>query len=140
MIKILIDTDVLIDVLFDRKPFSDHSSGILALCEKKNIRGFVTPVIISNLYYLLRKAASHKETIDKLKYLLRITDVLTMNKDIVIKALFSEFKDFEDGLQHYSAMYHGDINVIVTRNLKDYKPGNIAAMTPEIFLRSRQLL
>ena len=135
MKKILIDTDVILDFFFDRKPFSENSSIILSMCERKHIQGFVTPVIISNSYYLLRRTAQHNKVIDKLKQLLSITDVLNMNKQIVENALNSDFKDFEDALQNFAAVSNGDIDVIVTRNVKDFKKSEIAVLTPESFLK-----
>jgi len=135
MKKILIDTDVILDFFFDRKPFSENSSIILNMCERKHIQGFVTPVIISNSYYLLRRTAQHNKVIDKLKQLLTITDVLNMNKQIIENALNSDFKDFEDALQNFAAVSKGDIDVIVTRNVKDFKKSEIAVLTPESFLK-----
>ena len=135
MKKILIDTDVILDFFFDRKPFSENSSIILNMCERKHIQGFVTPVIISNSYYLLRRTAQHDKVISKLKQLLSITDVLNMNKQIIENALNSDFKDFEDALQNFAAVSNGDIDVIVTRNVKDFKKSEIAVLTPESFLK-----
>jgi len=135
MKKILIDTDVILDFFFDRKPFSENSSIILNMCERKHIQGFVTPVIISNSYYILRRTAQHDKVISKLKQLLSITDVLNMNKQIIENALNSDFKDFEDALQNFAAVSNGDIDVIVTRNVKDFKKSEIAVLTPESFLK-----
>ncbi len=135
MKKILIDTDVILDFFFDRKPFSENSAIILNMCERKHIQGFVTPVIISNSYYLLRRNAQHDKVIDKLKQLLSITDVLNMNKQIIVNAINSDFKDFEDALQNFAAVLNGDIDVIVTRNVKDFKKSEIAILTPESFLK-----
>jgi len=135
MKKILIDTDVILDFFFDRKPFSENSSIILSMCQRKHIHGFVTPVIISNSYYLLRRTAQHYKVIAKLKQLLTITDVLNMNKQVVENALNSDFKDFEDALQNFAAVSDGDIDVIVTRNVKDFKKSEIAVLTPESFLK-----
>jgi len=135
MKKILIDTDVILDFFFDRKPFSEYSAIILNMCEQKNIQGFVTPVIISNSYYLLRRMAQHDKVIDKLKQLLSIVDVLNMNKEIIERALNSDFKDFEDALQNFAAVYDGEIDVIVTRNIKDFKKSEIAILTPESFVK-----
>ena len=135
MKKILIDTDVILDFFFDRKPFSENSAIILNMCERKHIQGFVTPVIISNSYYLLRRNAQHDKVIDKLKQLLSITDVLNMNKQIILNAINSDFKDFEDALQNFAAVSNGDIDVIVTRNVKDFKKSEIAIFTPECFLK-----
>jgi len=115
-------------------PFSNHSSKVLSLCEEKKIDGFVTPLICSNTYYLLRKTARHQKVIEKLKQLLIILDVLPIDKNIVIQALNSGFNDFEDALQNYSAEKFNSINVIITRNVKGYKRSNLAVLTPANYL------
>lgn len=135
MKKILIDTDVILDFFFDREPFSEDSTIILNKCERKIIEGFITPVIISNIYYLLRKTAKHEKVVEKLKQLLKITSVLTMDKIVIDNALNSDFKDFEDALQNFSAVNYGEIDVIITRNVKDYKRSEIGVLTPESFVK-----
>jgi len=137
MDNVLIDTDVILDFFFDRQPFSNDAALILSLCEKKKIKGFVTPVIYSNAYYLLRQTAHHDKVIDKLKQLLSITDVLIMDREVVIQALNSGFTDFEDALQNFSALKNGVINVIITRNIKDYKTSKIGVLTPDNYLKTK---
>jgi predicted nucleic acid-binding protein len=136
MRNILIDTDVILDFFFDRKPFSDQSAQILTMCETKKIKGFITPVICSNLYYLLRQRARHEKVIDKLKLLMSVTDVLIMDKEVVFQALNSGFNDFEDALQNFSAIKSGNVEVIITRNVKDFKNSTIGALTPENYLKT----
>ncbi|MCB0820542.1 MAG: PIN domain-containing protein [Bacteroidetes bacterium] len=136
MKKILIDTDIILDFFFDRKPFSEDATKLLVLCEKKMVAGFVTPVIVSNVYYLLRKTAKHEKVIEKLKMLINIIDIATTNKTTILEALNSEFKDFEDAIQNFSAQYDKEIKVIVTRNVKDYKESRLSVMTPETYLRT----
>lgn len=136
MEKVLIDTDVILDFFFDRKPFSDDTAKILILCENHKIKGFVTPIMISNMYYLLRKTATHQKVIEKLKMLLQIIDVIITDKKVVEEALNSEFKDFEDALQNFSAHNTNEIKIIITRNIKDYKTSKLSVMTPETFLKT----
>jgi predicted nucleic acid-binding protein len=135
MKRVLIDTDVILDFFFDRKPFSDNSAKVLALCESKEITGYITSVIISNVYYLLRQTAKHEKVVEKLTQLITITNVLTTDKEIIKMALNSVFKDFEDALQNFSAETSGLIDVIITRNVKDYKNSALGVMTPENFLK-----
>lgn len=137
MVKILIDTDVILDFFFDREPFSENAAKILSLCESKEIIGFVTPVIISNVYYILRQTAKHEKVIEKLKMLISITEILVINKDSILQALNSDFKDFEDALQNYSAELYKEIDIIITRNTKDYKNSSLGVMTPDNYLKMR---
>ncbi|MCH4824674.1 PIN domain-containing protein [Gramella lutea] len=135
MDNVLIDTDVILDFFFDREPFAEFATDILNLCEENKIKGFTTPVIICNTYYLLRKTAKHDIVIEKIKQLLTIIDVLKIDKEVVLDSLNSNFKDFEDALQNYSAVKNGKISIVLTRNIKDYKKSELAVMTPETYLR-----
>lgn len=136
MDRILIDSDVILDSLFDRKPFAEYATTVLRMCETGRIYGFLTPLIYSNVYYLLRQTATQEKVIEKLKQLLEITDVLQMDRKVIEKALNSGFKDFEDSLQNYSAVNNGNIELILTRNLKDYKNSELGVFTPETYLKS----
>ncbi len=137
MEKVLIDTDVLLDFFFDRKPFSNYATKVLSLCKKDIIKGYSTPVIIANTYYLLRKTAKHEVVINKLNQLLTFIDIVNMNRDVVIKALNSNFTDFEDALQNFSAVKNKDIRIIITRNIKDFKTSKLAVLTPESYIKSK---
>ena len=131
------DTDVLMDFFFDREPFAKYATELLDLCADNKIKGFTTPVIISNVYYLLRKTAKHDIVVEKIRQLLTFIEITTMNKQSVLDALNSEFKDFEDALQHFSAIDNGMIKIILTRNLKDFKKSQLAVFTPETYLKGR---
>ena len=135
MTRILIDTDVILDFFFDREPFAENAAKILSLCESKEIKGFITPVIISNVYYLLRQTAKHEKVIEKLKMLVSITEILVIDKDAILQALNSDFKDFEDALQNYAAELDKEIDLILTRNTKDFKNSSLAVMTPDNYIK-----
>lgn len=137
MERVLIDTDVLLDFFFDRKPFSDYAGQVLQLSKDELIKGYTTPVIIANTYYLLRKTAKHETVIDKLNQLLDIIGIIEMNRNVVVNALNSDFKDFEDALQNFSALEKKDIEVILTRNTKDFKKSKLVVMTPETYVKGR---
>jgi predicted nucleic acid-binding protein len=136
MDKVLIDSDVILDFFFDRKPFSENAAQIFSLCESKQIKGYVTPVICSNLYYLLRQVAKHDKVIKQLSQLMTIMDILSMDRVIVLQALGSGFKDFEDALQNFSVVKSGFIDVILTRNIKDYSKSEIGVFTPESYIKT----
>jgi predicted nucleic acid-binding protein len=134
VINALIDTDVLIDSSFQRQPFAGDSTKLLELCELGTIQGYTTPLLISNLYYLIRKAHTHENTISIVKKLSQILTIIPVSKNSVSQAIESTFKDFEDALQYFTCMEHGNIQFIITRNKKDYKSSALAVMTPTEFL------
>lgn len=136
MKNVLIDTDVILDFFFDREPFSENAAQVLSLCEKKIVIGYITPVILGNVYYLLSQKGKQEKVIEKLKALVSFLEILNIDKNAIITALNSDFKDFEDALQNFSAEQNGKINTIITRNTKDYKKSNLGVITPEDFLKT----
>ena len=136
MNSVLIDSHVLIDSFAGRLPFVESADKILSLCNSGRLKGYVTPVSISNVYYILRKVGSHKKVTDKLRELLSIVDVVEMSKLSILTALNSKFTDFEDAMQHYSALDSSQIDIILTRNVKDYKFSEIPIHTPQDYINS----
>ena len=134
MENVFIDTDVIVDFLTDRKPFSLQSAKIFSLIDQKKIRGCVSSLSFSNLYYVLRKFGTHKKVISSLQELAELVDILKVDSDIVKSVLTSDFKDFEDSIQYFAAQEHKKIDFIITRNIKDYKDSSLPVMTPETFL------
>ena len=101
MKSVLIDTDVLLDFYLDRKPFSDDSLQLFLKCEQKQFRAYITPVIVANTYYILRRHATHHYVIERLQVLLNTIHILAMDQKQVLAALESKFTNFEDALQYY---------------------------------------
>ncbi len=130
MKRVLFDTDVLLDFLYDRKPFSDDTLKLLLACQDKKLIGFLTPVIFSNMYYILRQQASHVYVQEKLDVLLSILRVLPMSEQTVHLALNSSFKDMEDALQYFSALKNANVDAILTQNTKDFKKSAIPVFLP----------
>ena len=85
---------------------------------------------------MLRQTSTHEKVIEKLTQLVTITEVLSIDKDVILKALNSNFRDFEDALQNYSAELNGQIDLIITRNIKDFKNSSLGIMTPENYLKA----
>ncbi len=87
MDHVLIDTDVILNFFFDREPYSEYAAQVLNLCEEQKIKAFITPITVSNVYYLLRKTGKHELIIETLKQLLTIIDIAQMHKTLVLNAL-----------------------------------------------------
>ena len=133
--KVLVDTNILLDIALERSPFLEKSALFLKTARQQHIRLTVTPATIMDLYYFIRKAKGRDKAIGFLESLLRFADVGTVNKQVVLQALRSEISDFEDAIQAYSAK-HEAINIIVTRNEGDFKKSDMDIYSPESFLKS----
>ena len=132
--KVLIDTNVIIDFLIKRKPFYDASKEVLMKCTHEDIEGFVAMHTISNLWYILRN-----EDIEVRKRCLKIiclalTVCFTTHDEVYNVIKSNNFNDLEDGLQEACA-YINKVDYIVTRNTKDFKNSRIRALTPAEFLK-----
>ncbi len=134
MTNLFIDTDVIIDFLIDRKPYSREAAIIFTLMEQKKLKGYASSLTFSNLYYVLRKIEPHRKVILKLDSLSKILIILKVDEQTIKSAIASEFRDFEDSIQYYCANDNKKIDVIITRNIKDYKNSEIAVMTPGNYL------
>jgi predicted nucleic acid-binding protein len=136
MKKVFVDTNILIDLLARREPFFDEAAELFSLADKKIIELSISSLTIANTSYtLLRQmnAAQAKAVLRKLKLMLKI---LALDDKIIGLALNDEsFPDFEDGLQYFTAIENRQ-DLIITRNLKDFKNSALPTMTAKQFIKS----
>lgn len=123
MDKIFIDSDILLDLIQERENYPEAVQ-LFTLVEENKVRGYVSPLIFANLFYILRKQESNKFALQVLSRLKALFHILTINEKIIELALLSGFKDFEDAIQYYSALEE-NIGYLITRNKKDYKKSGI---------------
>ncbi len=129
MKSLFVDTNVLIDFLADRKPFSIAAARLFTLSLSKKVKLYIFAVSYNNIYYILRQSLSHKDTLHLLSELLEMTELVDVTKIIIDDAIKSDFKDFEDAIQYHCALSINKIEIIVTRDTKDYKKSTIPVMT-----------
>jgi predicted nucleic acid-binding protein len=135
MTDLFIDTEIIIDFLIDRKPYSREAAVIFTLIEEKKLRGYVSSLSFSNLYYVLRKVESHNKVLAKLESISEIVNILKVDQHTIKNALDTGFSDFEDSIQYCCARDSKRIDVLLTRNTKDFKNSLIPVMTPSDFLK-----
>lgn len=133
MSKVFLDTNVVIDFLGKREPFAQDVYHIFEKQEELGVELFVSSLSFTTIYYVLRKTCGHSQLIELLNDLCSVVKVLPVDKEIVMAALQSDFIDFEDAVQHYTAL-SGGMEVILTRNVKDYAKSEIKVLTPGQFL------
>lgn len=134
--KVLFDTNILIDVLARREPFFADSAQVWTLAERGAVEGLVSVISFNNIYYIVRKLRSRK-TAERMMILLRNTfTTVALDDQILNQAIDAGFKDFEDAIQHFSAIRAG-ADCIVTRNISHFPHADMAPLTPKEFLASR---
>ena len=102
--KFFLDTNIIIDFLTDRKPFSLNAAKLFNFSESKKIEIYISAISYNNIYYILKQSLSDLETRKLLDAINDMTEVVDLTKSIIRKSLKSDFKDFEDAIQYYSAM------------------------------------
>ena len=137
MKKLFLDSDVLLDLLLDRKPFSENISSLIEYCILNNIEMFSSPICIANINYIIEKFENKTNANLKTNKLLEIIKVENVGQSEITMAKLSNFKDFEDAIQNYACESDGSIDLILTRNTKDYKKSEISVMTPEQYYKMK---
>lgn len=133
--RIFLDTNVMFDFLSERNPFYKDAARILTYSESNGLEIYVSPLSYANVCYFLTKFKDNKLAYNKLKMFKSISKVSVMSEVTVDKALASDFKDFEDALQHFSAL-ESKCEIIITRDKKDFKTSLIPVLSPEDFVKT----
>lgn len=132
--KILVDTNIVLDVMLKREPFYKSSLEILGLSKRGDIEEYVSASAITDIYYLAYRQLKDKGMVKKLmKKLLTVVSVASVSEQEIENALSLEWNDFEDSVQ-YSVAFLQEMEGIVTRNPNDYKEAKIKIWKPEELL------
>jgi len=134
MSRLLIDTNIVIDLLSKRDKFYDEAADLFSRADKKELELTISSLTFANTNYILSKLKSSNEARKILRKFKVLVELLSLDDKITELALSDDnFPDFEDGLQYYSAIEH-QIEIIITRNKKDFKNSKIPVLTAKEFL------
>lgn len=135
MSRIFLDTNVILDLLGERVPFYDSIAKVATLADQKKLLLIVSPLSFTTIDYILNKYESSESVLNKLRKFKIICEICEINNVTIEKALNSDFKDFEDAVQYFSAL-QSNCSIIITRNARDFKNSTIPIMTAEEYLSS----
>lgn len=136
MNRILIDTNIVIDLLAKREEFYHEAAELFSLSDKKEIKLAISSLTFASTNYVLSKQKSAKEAREILRKFKVLVEIINLDDKIIELALSDdEFSDFEDGLQYYSAL-ENNVDIILTRNKKDFKNSKIPVLTAKEYLAS----
>jgi predicted nucleic acid-binding protein len=131
--RVLLDTDVVLDVMLARVPFAQTSGRLLDLAEQGLFEAYISSITPLNVFYIARKAKSIGDLRQALKQLLQTVQVCPIDHSVLINAFTLPFTDYEDAVQNAAATA-SKLDAIVTRNLKDYKNATLPVFSPADFL------
>jgi predicted nucleic acid-binding protein len=138
MEKLLVDTNIVIDLLSKRDDFYQEAQELFTLADNNKVELHVSALTFANTHYLLskyQKLDDARKTLMKFKVLVNVSP---LDDKIIELALVSNFTDFEDAIQYHTAL-ENDIEIIITRNKKDFKNAKLPVMTAKEYLKNRQL-
>ncbi len=133
--KLFLDTNVMLDFLGERDPYYISAAKIATLADKRKLKIVVSALSYTTTSYFLTKYDGLEKMKIKLRKFKVISEICELDALIIEKGLNSDFSDFEDSLQYYSAL-RTECDIIITRNEKDFKKSQIPVMTPDEFLKS----
>jgi predicted nucleic acid-binding protein len=135
MVHFLLDTNIILDFLTGRKPFSIHAAHLFSAADTGKIKLYVSAISFNNTYNVIRQSIGHKKAIHLLDQLGSMVQTIPLNSDIINKSIKSGYSDFEDGIQYFSALSEKRIQALVTRNSKDYKSKELLILEPDMALQ-----
>ena len=133
--KLFIDTNIILDLLGERAPFYDAIAKIATLAEKGEVSMVVSALSYSTVAYILAKYENLETVKEKLRKFKIISEISDLDAMTIEKGLNSNFSDFEDSLQYYSAL-KSECKVLLTRNQKDFKLSVLPVLSAEEYLIS----
>ena len=133
--KVFADSDVILDILCKRKPHYEYAAQVFSLADTRQLRLYTTPLVVANVYYILRKVIGIEKAKEALRKLRLLMHIIAIEEQEIDLALNSPFSDFEDALQYYTAVRH-HMDMLLTRNIKDYKEKALIIQTPEQFIKT----
>jgi hypothetical protein len=139
MKSIFLDTNIIVDLIADRPPFSKYAIELFSLAELNKIKLYTSSHSLATTHYLLKKYIEEKELRVILHNLLEFITIISVDLDVLRKSLNSNHKDFEDAIQIYCASTVNGMEYIVTRNIKDFKNSEIPAFLPNEIVAKLQL-
>ncbi|MBN7810187.1 PIN domain-containing protein [Algoriphagus sp. H41] len=129
-----IDSDIILDAILERELFVENATKIFELATKRQITLFCSSIIITNVFYIVRKSKGLADAFSIIQALLETCNVLSVGKQEIKSAISSKFTDFEDAIQYYTALTKPDISGIITRNTSDFKQSTLPVYSPDTFL------
>jgi predicted nucleic acid-binding protein len=134
--KVLLDTNIVIDYALERQPFWQNSEQIFLLLQQNRFIDHISASTVSDLYYIIRKQRGHSWTLNFLERLVKFCPVATVDRSVIGMAFAANFSDFEDAIQ-YSAAVTSQMDAIVTRNPSDFATATaLQIFTPEQLIQS----
>jgi len=133
MKKVLLDTNILMDIVLERVPYDALALKIMEFIANQQITAYISAITLININYIVKKVKGKDLALKFIAEILDVFEITDANKTVLKNALMSNFPDFENAAQNFSAIDAG-IEIIVTRNKKDFQQSKLQIYTPSEFI------
>jgi len=137
-LRVIVDTNVVLDILLARRSFVESASRVFALVEQSRIEASLCATTVTTVDYLLTQSLSRDEGRQALRGLLDLFEIAPVNRSVIEKALQSKIEDFEDAVLEQAGCLTG-AEAIITRNTKDFRKSSIKALDPAELLLALEM-
>jgi predicted nucleic acid-binding protein len=128
--RVLVDTNVVLDFLQEREPFVENAARLFERIDAGEIEGFIAATTITNIYYIVRRAAGADVAQDAITQVLADLNICAVDREVVEQAIALNFRDFEDAVQYVCGVVN-HVDAIVTRDISGFVGAEIPVMLPE---------
>lgn len=135
--KVMVDTNVVLDLLLARKGFVGPATVVFGMIERSELEACLCATTVTTIDYLLNRSLPTKQARQAIRYLLELFEIAPVNRPVLEEALDSHIADFEDAVLEQAARLVG-VEAIITRNTKDFRKTSIRALDPAEFLATLQ--
>lgn len=136
---VLCDINFILDIFLKREPFYHSAAKLFKKIEDKELKGYLCALSFPTLFYLLSKKLNRGKAIKTLEKIRIVFSIASVDQKVIDLSLASDFKDFEDAVQYYSAV-QVKADCLITRNKDNYIDDKIPILTPEEFVTSFEIL
>ncbi len=134
MKKVFFDTNILLDIALERRKYNKDAINLIKLIKNKQIKGFINGAGIVSIHYIISKSRGKTTALQFIKDIIKIFEIAELDKKVIQNAINSNFTDFEDAIQEFSAIDAG-VEIIVTRNTKDFKNSRLQVFEPKQLIK-----
>jgi predicted nucleic acid-binding protein len=128
--RVLVDTNVVLDFLQEREPFVENAARLFERIDAGEIEGFIAATTITNIYYIVRRAAGANVAQDAITQVLADLNICAVDREVMEQAIALNFRDFEDAVQYVCGVVN-NVDAIVTRDASGFVGAEIPVMLPE---------
>jgi len=133
--KVLLDTNIVLDIALKRDPFYDESFHVFSLINKKKIKAYITTTTITDIYYIVKRKLNHNLSIQFIEDLISVVSLINVTEKTILSAIETKNNDFEDAIQ-FIAAHENSLNLIITRDKKGFLNSELKVLNPTEFLNT----